>query len=48
MLVTVKTTSQKVFTMDVAEDDTIGGLKSKINDAHGHAVATQKIIYSGI
>lgn len=33
--------------MDVAEDDTIGGLKSKINDAHGHAVATQKIIYSG-
>ncbi|KAH8828288.1 hypothetical protein DL96DRAFT_1602577 [Flagelloscypha sp. PMI_526] len=47
MKVTVKTTQQKVFTLDIEPEQTVADLKVKINDAHGHAVASQKIIYSG-
>ncbi|KAI6040332.1 hypothetical protein EDC04DRAFT_2567318 [Pisolithus marmoratus] len=47
MRVTIKTLQQKVFHIDADETDTIGQLKEKIRDAHGHDVITQKIIYSG-
>ncbi|KAK0504862.1 hypothetical protein EDD18DRAFT_1398321 [Armillaria luteobubalina] len=47
MKVTVKTTQQKVFQIDVEDEETIGALKNKIQDAQGHPVASQKIIYSG-
>ncbi|TRM69633.1 hypothetical protein BD626DRAFT_474829 [Schizophyllum amplum] len=47
MKVTVKTTQQKVFQIDVDGPDTVGVLKQKISDAHGHPVASQKVIYSG-
>ncbi|KAK7035303.1 UV excision repair protein rad23 [Paramarasmius palmivorus] len=44
MKITVKTTQQKV---DAELNDTVGTIKSKIEAAHGHPVASQKIIYSG-
>ncbi|KAF8919954.1 XPC-binding domain-containing protein [Mucidula mucida] len=47
MKVTVKTTQQKVFQIDVEEEETIGGLKNKIQESQGHPVASQKVIYSG-
>ncbi|KAK0461360.1 uncharacterized protein EV420DRAFT_1531730 [Desarmillaria tabescens] len=47
MKVTVKTTQQKVFQIDVEDEETIGALKNKIQEAQGHPVASQKIIYSG-
>ncbi|KAL1714301.1 hypothetical protein EV715DRAFT_257589 [Schizophyllum commune] len=47
MKITVKTTQQKVFQIDVEGPETVGVLKQKISDAHGHPVASQKIIYSG-
>ncbi|KAI6040331.1 hypothetical protein EDC04DRAFT_2894310 [Pisolithus marmoratus] len=47
MKVAIKTLQQKVFHIDADETDTIGQLKEKIRDAHGHDVITQKIIYSG-
>ncbi|KAI6157776.1 hypothetical protein BKA82DRAFT_4061262 [Pisolithus tinctorius] len=47
MRVTIKTLQQKVFHIDADETETIGKLKEKIRDAHGHDVNTQKIIYSG-
>ncbi|KAL1725217.1 hypothetical protein EV714DRAFT_256037 [Schizophyllum commune] len=47
MKITVKTTQQKVFQIDVEGPETVGVLKQKISDAYGHPVASQKIIYSG-
>ncbi|KAI5832834.1 UV excision repair protein Rad23 [Schizophyllum commune Tattone D] len=47
MKITVKTTQQKVFQIDVEGPETVGVLKQKISDAHGHPVASQKVIYSG-
>ncbi|KAI6021414.1 hypothetical protein BKA83DRAFT_4281568 [Pisolithus microcarpus] len=47
MAVTIKTLQQKVFHIDAEETETIGNLKEKIRDAHGHDVNSQKIIYSG-
>ncbi|KAF9051042.1 UV excision repair protein Rad23 [Hymenopellis radicata] len=47
MKVTVKTTQQKVFQIDVEEEETIGGLKNKIQESQGHPVSSQKVIYSG-
>uniref|UniRef100_A0A0W0FVP2 UV excision repair protein RAD23 n=1 Tax=Moniliophthora roreri TaxID=221103 RepID=A0A0W0FVP2_MONRR len=44
MKITVKTTQQKI---DAEPSDTVGTIKSKIEAAHGHPVASQKIIYSG-
>jgi len=35
------------FQVDVEGDDTIASLKAKIQDLQGHAIASQKIIYSG-
>ncbi|KAG6334630.1 hypothetical protein ID866_4456 [Astraeus odoratus] len=47
MKITVKTTQQKVFHIDVDVSDTIGVLKGKIEESQGHPAANQKIIYSG-
>jgi UV excision repair protein RAD23 len=47
MKITIKTLQQKLFTVDVDPDDTVATIKSKISDEHGHAVASQKLIYSG-
>ena len=47
MLLKIKTTQQKSFEIEAAPEDTVGVLKSKIQDAHGHPAAVQKIIYSG-
>ncbi|KAK7057281.1 UV excision repair protein RAD23 [Favolaschia claudopus] len=50
--ITVKTTNQKIFQVSSISalpqpGDTVGVLKSKIQEAHGHPTAIQKIIYSG-
>ncbi|KAF8906592.1 hypothetical protein CPB84DRAFT_1835100 [Gymnopilus junonius] len=47
MKITVKTTQQKVFQVDVDGAETIADLKTKIQQSQGHPVAVQKIIYSG-
>ncbi|KAJ7072396.1 hypothetical protein C8F01DRAFT_1103857 [Mycena amicta] len=47
MLITVKTTQQKVFQINAEAGDTVGDLKARIETAHGHATTAQKIIYSG-
>ncbi|KAF4620336.1 hypothetical protein D9613_000637 [Agrocybe pediades] len=47
MKITIKTTQQKVFHVDVDPADSIASLKSKIEQSQGHSVASQKIIYSG-
>ncbi|RXW13225.1 hypothetical protein EST38_g12630, partial [Candolleomyces aberdarensis] len=47
MKITVKTTQQKVYQIDVEPSDSVGALKAKIEAAHGHPVTSQKIIYSG-
>ncbi|KAJ7218137.1 hypothetical protein GGX14DRAFT_599920 [Mycena pura] len=47
MKITVKTTQQKVFQIDAEPADTVAVLKTKIEDAQGHPIAIQKIIYSG-
>ncbi|KAJ7680249.1 hypothetical protein DFH06DRAFT_1315052 [Mycena polygramma] len=45
--ITIKTTQQRIFTIDAEPSDTVAVLKSKIQDAQGHPTAIQKIIYSG-
>ncbi|KAH9036715.1 hypothetical protein EDB83DRAFT_2507709 [Lactarius deliciosus] len=47
MKITVKTLQQKVFYVEADPDDTVSVLKEKILSQQGHAVDTQKIIYSG-
>ncbi|KZT66392.1 UV excision repair protein Rad23 [Daedalea quercina L-15889] len=47
MKITVKTLQQKVFQIDAEGTDTVGELKKKIEQSQGHAVDTQKLIYSG-
>ncbi|KAH8107990.1 UV excision repair protein Rad23 [Cristinia sonorae] len=47
MKITVKTLQQKVFQLDAEGSDTVADLKSKISEAQGHSVESQKIIYSG-
>ncbi|GLB37130.1 putative UV excision repair protein Rad23 [Lyophyllum shimeji] len=47
MKVTIKTTQQKVFTVDLEGSDTIATLKEKIKESQNHDVASQKIIYAG-
>ncbi|KAI0705080.1 hypothetical protein C8T65DRAFT_653147 [Cerioporus squamosus] len=47
MKITVKTLQQKVFQIDAEGSDTVGDLKKKIQEAQGHAVESQKLIYSG-
>ncbi|KAL6305240.1 hypothetical protein BKA93DRAFT_731538 [Sparassis latifolia] len=47
MKLTVKTLQQKIFQIDAEGTDTVADLKKKIQESQGHAVETQKIIYSG-
>ncbi|KAF8070204.1 hypothetical protein FPV67DRAFT_1623778 [Lyophyllum atratum] len=47
MKVTIKTTQQKVFSIDLDGSDTIATLKEKIQESQKHDVASQKIIYAG-
>lgn len=47
MKITVKTTQQKVFQIEVDSGETVAILKAKIHESQGHPVAVQKIIYSG-
>ncbi|CAA7263206.1 unnamed protein product [Cyclocybe aegerita] len=47
MKVTIKTTQQKVFQIDVDPAESIADLKAKIEQSHAHPAASQKIIYSG-
>lgn len=47
MKITVKTTQQKVFQIEVESGETVADLKAKIHESQGHPVAGQKIIYSG-
>ncbi|KAI0762093.1 hypothetical protein BD413DRAFT_585482 [Trametes elegans] len=47
MKVTVKTLQQKVFQIDAEGSDTVADLKKKIQETQGHAVESQKLIYSG-
>ncbi|KAF9461303.1 hypothetical protein BDZ94DRAFT_1168021 [Collybia nuda] len=47
MKLTIKTTQQKVFQIDVEPSDTVAVLKSKIQESQSHPVGVQKIIYSG-
>ncbi|KAG6849455.1 hypothetical protein H0H93_008298 [Arthromyces matolae] len=47
MKITIKTTQQKIFHIDVDGSDTVGILKQKIQETQKHDVASQKIIYSG-
>jgi len=47
MKITVKTTQQKVFQIEVESGETVAALKAKIHELQGHPVEVQKIIYSG-
>ncbi|KAF7376081.1 UV excision repair protein RAD23 [Mycena sanguinolenta] len=47
MKITIKTTQQKVFQIDAEPEDTVGVLKTKIQETQGHPTGIQKIIYSG-
>ncbi|KAN0135390.1 hypothetical protein V8E53_006669 [Lactarius tabidus] len=47
MKITVKTLQQKVFYVEAEPAETISVLKEKIESEQGHAVSSQKIIYSG-
>ncbi|EMD37713.1 hypothetical protein CERSUDRAFT_83454 [Gelatoporia subvermispora B] len=47
MKLTVKTLQQKVFHIDAEGSDTVADIKQKISESQGHAVESQKIIYSG-
>ncbi len=48
MKITIKTLQQKLFTVDVDAEQTVHAIKEKINEEHGHPVASQKLIYSGM
>ncbi|KAF8348060.1 hypothetical protein F5887DRAFT_1071718 [Amanita rubescens] len=47
MKITIKTTQQKVFHVDIDVSKTIAYLKSEIQKSQGHPAELQKIIYSG-
>ncbi|KAF9227381.1 UV excision repair protein Rad23 [Gyrodon lividus] len=47
MKITIKTLQQKVFQIDADGSETVGDLKQKILSSQGHAVESQKLIYSG-
>ncbi|KIJ18739.1 hypothetical protein PAXINDRAFT_167292 [Paxillus involutus ATCC 200175] len=46
MKITVKTLQQKVFQIDADGSESVGDLKQKIFSSQGHAVESQKLIYS--
>jgi len=47
MKVTVKTVQQQEFKLDVEPTETVGQLKQKIEAAHNHPAAWQKLIFAG-
>ncbi|KAH9858973.1 hypothetical protein C2E23DRAFT_800790 [Lenzites betulinus] len=47
MKITVKTLQQKVFQIEAEGSETVADLKKKIQEAQGHAIESQKLIYSG-
>jgi len=47
MKLTIKTVTQKVFTVEADPSETVGQVKQKISESQGHAVEHQKIIFSG-
>jgi len=47
MKITIKTTQQKIFQVEIESTESIAALKAKIQEAQGHPAAVQKIIYSG-
>lgn len=47
MKITIKTLQQKVFQIDTEGESTVAAVKKRIEDAHGHPIANQKLIYSG-
>ncbi|KAF9531577.1 hypothetical protein CPB83DRAFT_848408 [Crepidotus variabilis] len=47
MKITVKTTQQKVFQVEVEPAQTVADLKVKIQESQGHLAGGQKIIFSG-
>ncbi|KAF9518654.1 hypothetical protein BS47DRAFT_1416228 [Hydnum rufescens UP504] len=47
MKLTFKTVQQQTFILEADPSDTVATLKEKISASQGHAVAAQKIIYSG-
>lgn len=47
MKLTFKTVQQQTFYIDAEPTDTVGDLKQKVLESQGHAIASQKIIYSG-
>ncbi|KAI0829791.1 hypothetical protein BC628DRAFT_1358781 [Trametes gibbosa] len=47
MKITVKTLQQKVFQIEAEGNETVADLKKKIQEAQGHAIESQKLIYSG-
>ncbi|KAG9096631.1 hypothetical protein FS749_008077 [Ceratobasidium sp. UAMH 11750] len=47
MKLTFKTLQQKQFQIDAEPGDTVADLKRKVEESQGHAIASQKLIYSG-
>ncbi|KAG9104082.1 hypothetical protein FRC06_005565 [Ceratobasidium sp. 370] len=47
MKLTFKTLQQKQFQIDADLNDTVATLKRKVEESQGHAIASQKLIYSG-
>jgi UV excision repair protein RAD23 len=47
MKLTIKTLQQKLFQIDVEPTESVGEIKSKIQQEHNHPVEQQKLIYSG-
>jgi len=47
MKITVKTTNQKVFSVEIEPAQTVGQLKERIQAEQGHPAASQKVIFSG-
>ncbi|KAG0344732.1 hypothetical protein BG004_004208 [Podila humilis] len=47
MKITVKTLKQEAFQVEVDESDKVLTVKEKIEQLHGHPVASQKLIFSG-
>lgn len=47
MKVTLRTLDKKQYTVDAEPSDSVATLKTKIEAAHAHPVAHQKLIYSG-
>ena len=47
MKISIKTLQQQLLNYDVAESETVLDLKKRIETEHKHAVAAQKLIFSG-